>query len=78
MTFFNGEKVLDVYSHSIFSDSILSEPATYTVTTIIDGGRYDYSKAAEYITYTMANWDAIQEDINEHIAEDGKILLCSI
>ena len=72
LTFFDGEKVLDVYSHSVFRDPILSEPATYTVTTIIDGGCYDYSKAAEYITYTMANWDAIQEDINKQIAEDEK------
>lgn len=71
LTFFNGENILDVFSHSLFRDSILSEPATYTVTTIIDGGVYDYSEAAQYITYTMKNWDAIQEDLAEAQADQA-------
>lgn len=72
LTFLNGENVLDVYSHSVFRDPILSEPTMYTVTTVIEGGAYDYSDAAQHITKTMKNWDKIQEDIEEQNIENAK------
>ena len=74
----NGINVRDIYSHSVFKDPILGDSATYTVTTIQDGGENDYSQAALYITRTMKNWDAIEADIREEAAKNKKqkILEC--
>ena len=72
LTFLNDENVMDVYSHSISRTPLLATPTTYTVTTVIKGGAYDYSETAECVTYTMKGWEYIEEDIKEQEAEEDK------
>lgn len=60
--------ITDVYSKSFMRGY---EPITYTITTIQDGGFYDYSETVLCIENTLKNWDAIEEDITEAIRKEG-------